>query len=148
MSNAALPTSTWALKYGHNMVPGSTEIHSGLTPTQAALLSGQLLSQGSNVNISMTDLHGEQWQRRKLLDFTTRELIDLEVVTLRPLKPGNLSNQIQPFMQKAQWDDGTRCFRFPLDNNSNFDAHNPLVWAVLEPTCGKGLGSVCKFFPM
>jgi len=48
----------------------------------------------------------EAWQRRQLHSFTTRELINLDVVTSRYLKDGNLksANKIHRLFKLESWE--------------------------------------------
>ena len=126
MTNAT-PTE-WALKYG---AKDALSLDSGLTSTEPLFLSGQILTEGDG-NIPMRDKLHEQFRRENFKSFTRKELIDMEVITVRKLKPGNLTNKIVPSLSRKRLDDGTRVHKVPLDSQRLFTAHEPLVWKVLE----------------
>jgi hypothetical protein len=82
----------------------------------------------------------EDFQRRELYGFTTRELAQLDVISDRTLKPGNLKNGIHPLVARDRWEDKppqpsfTRDYLYPLKNgNGYWSSENPAVWRVLEP---------------
>ncbi len=46
----------------------------------------------------------ETWQREQLFGFTTRELVDLDAITTRKLKKGDLRNQLHPLLKRKNWE--------------------------------------------
>jgi hypothetical protein len=46
----------------------------------------------------------EDYQRDKLRGFTTRELVDLDAVTSRKLRDGDLSHEIHPILSRCNWE--------------------------------------------
>lgn len=82
----------------------------------------------------------EDFQRRELCGFTTRELAQLDVISDRELKKGNLENCIHPLLARDRWENEppqpsfTRDYLYPLHNeNGLWSSDNPDVWRVLEP---------------
>jgi hypothetical protein len=118
----------WARKYGRR---NPTDIHSGLSPIYPNLLDGASLIHGTGRR-PVQELLDEQFQRTRF-DFTTQELVDIGCITSQPFKPGNLNNQLLPFLRQERWDDGTHLYQFPAPGGGIWTAHNPQVWAVLEP---------------
>ena len=57
----------------------------------------------SNAGLTDLDKARIKFQRRKLFGFTTLELQDLDVITTRPLRPGNLSNKLFYLFERDRW---------------------------------------------
>jgi hypothetical protein len=80
----------------------------------------------------------EEFQRQLLRGYTTSELMNLDAISTRSLKPGNLTNDIHPLLRS--WEDTiSRWFRrdklYPIGHGFHGDwiADNPVVWKILEP---------------
>ncbi|KAH6720933.1 hypothetical protein BKA61DRAFT_731131 [Leptodontidium sp. MPI-SDFR-AT-0119] len=96
--------SEWAAKYGENVQitsnpPGS---RSGLTPVSLAGVGRNALKRDPR------DEEAETFQKEQLYGFTTQELIDLDAITQRRLKPppAKVHAYIAPFWRKGNWSDG------------------------------------------
>lgn len=69
---------------------------SGLTPDEPAFpYLGPSPYAGRNV---------KNYQRNKLLGFTTEELARLDCLPTRELRPGNLQNDILPLLRRDRWE--------------------------------------------
>ncbi|TVY82906.1 hypothetical protein LSUE1_G001889 [Lachnellula suecica] len=118
----------WAERYGV-MYNGSNQ--SGYTPTEA-IIPGQAETHEI--------LNSEQFQKQRLLTFTTRELGQMDALTTRELKSGSLQNAIIPFLQRENWEtaapspDLPRTYLYQLaDGTGLWSASNNEVWDVLRP---------------
>lgn len=78
---------------------------------------------GISANQRIKNTRNEAFQKDNLLGFTTRELVDLDVITNAKLKPSTLdtSRPIHPLFTSARWEvtpsrDHQRKFLYPLPN--------------------------------
>jgi hypothetical protein len=74
----------------------------------------------------------EDYQREELNGFTTRELGQLDVISDRELKAGNLQNHIHEIFGRAKWEskppepDFSRDYLYPLaDGSGMWSSDNP-----------------------
>jgi hypothetical protein len=89
----------------------------------------------------ITRQQAEDFQRKKLQGFTTRELTQLDAITAssRNLPPATLANDIIPLLQKYRWEKTppkafTRTDLYPLSNgNGLWVMDNPEVARIMEP---------------
>jgi hypothetical protein len=125
------------MKYGPN-----TDIsgHSGYTPTD-------LFTPGSSPLDSDGNEEKEAFQRRKLYNFTSRELVELDAISERGLKTPNLDEVIVPWLGFANWDNSVVTASILLDDPAEpegyidddedrrefWQADNPNVRKVLTP---------------
>ena len=72
-------------------------------------------------------------EKEKFFSFTTKDLLELDVISLRSFKKCNLINPIVPFLRRNQWDNGTHAHKVAFDSKGPFTAHHPTVWTLLEP---------------
>jgi hypothetical protein len=125
-----LDLTEYATKYGP--IPG--ERFSGITPMTPTF------PQPRTKELRQAMLAREEFQRQALGGFTSQELANLDVFTLRNLKDGNLQNGILSVMARDRWETRPpnprwkRNHMYPLKDGSGFwTVDNPGVWAVLEP---------------
>lgn len=124
------PLTAWARKYGRF---SPTSHKSGFTPTAYKFATlGPTYQEPSKKY--------EEYQKKKLNGFTTRELGQLDCLPTRELTPGNLQNYILPMLQRENWEtkplqpDFLRSALYPLkDGNGMWSAHNDVVWNILQP---------------
>jgi hypothetical protein len=132
--------STWARKYGRHE---KWQNKSGFTPIRPKLPtnSGGSSSQGPQV-VPEEDI--EKYQRDQLYEFTTQELVDLDVISSRKLRPSNLGGEIMPFLRRDRWYNGTNIGgdaaktygfsdrqKYPHDR---WIGSNQNVWKIMEPS--------------
>jgi hypothetical protein len=72
-------------------------------------------------------------EKYELFTFTTKDLLELDVISLRTFKKSNLRIPILPFLRRYQWDNGTHTHKVSFDSKGFFTAHNPTIWTILEP---------------
>lgn len=133
--------SAFARKYGNH---SDWKLRSGYTPTDSAFPNSRLVnSTGKSLS---DDKQTERFQRERLNDFTTRELIDLDAISDRKLEEPNLQNAVVPLFaidptcepdpdapdnrsryiwHASTWDDGTNGSYPPLfkdDQDGDNDA--------------------------
>jgi hypothetical protein len=77
----------------------------------------------------------ELYQREILNGYTTRELMDLDAITYRELKPTSLQNPINQIIGRDRWTLGD----WPPHQvaggigNGHWESTNDLAWSQLEP---------------
>ncbi|TVY46902.1 hypothetical protein LOCC1_G002198 [Lachnellula occidentalis] len=113
---------------------------SGLTPIESLF--------PINVNrLSLEERHEQQldkdyeeFQKRLLYNFTTRELVDLDAISSRSLKSPDLSNYTHRIMAQRRWETKAdvsfgRTGLYPIGNGYPGDwvASNPIVWTAILP---------------
>jgi hypothetical protein len=120
----------FARLYGHN----PNENFSKLTPVIPPFPGRESVAE------RQFRLQKEQYQRENLLGFTTRELANLDVISDRALKTGNLQNCILRIMSQDRWETSPpyphwpRDIFYPVNNGHGFwTVSNPDVWRILEP---------------
>lgn len=110
---------------------------SGVTPTQH-LFPGHLMDPKLETQIK----HKEKIQQEALFGWTTRELADLDCLTIRDTKPGDLESlPIIPLLDRPVWErssapDFARTYMYVLKDSQGgggFSAHNDSIWEVLKP---------------
>lgn len=110
---------------------------SGLTPTQH-LFPGALTDPTLETKIK----EKEKIQQEAFLGWTTRELADLDCLTIRDAKPGDLDYvPIIPLLDRPVWEqspspDFERDYMYLLPKSlggGDFSAHNDVVWEGLKP---------------
>jgi hypothetical protein len=75
----------------------------------------------------------ENFQKEQLRGFTTEELIELDAITNRGLKPSSLNTPIHPLLDRDRWD-AKPYIVYPVEGgNGNWDASNDQVWATMKP---------------
>ncbi|EKD17696.1 uncharacterized protein L3040_003578 [Drepanopeziza brunnea f. sp. 'multigermtubi'] len=124
------PLTTWARKYG---LFSPTSHKSGYTPTEYKFPTlGAVFPDSSD--------RYEQYQRKNLNGFTTRELGQLDCLPTRELIPGNLPKYILPMLARQNWETNPVQPDFPRsdlyaleDGRGMWSAHNDVVWPILEP---------------
>ncbi|OWP02859.1 hypothetical protein B2J93_3439 [Marssonina coronariae] len=129
-SNPTRPLTAWARKYGQF---SPTNHKSGYTPTEYRFPVLGATNQSPEAQY-------EEFQKRKLFGFTTRELAQLDCLPTRELKPSTLASHIMPILRRENWEqaplqpDFSRSNLYPLaDGRGMWSAHNDVVWDVLEP---------------
>lgn len=114
---------------------------SGLTPLDA-IFPTNLRGTGATPNHAQ-DAQINAFQRRDLVGFTTRELVELDAITLRNLKPFDLANPILPLIDRNCWETLTtikslaaRKGFYPIGNGipGNYDVANSQVWNAIYPS--------------
>lgn len=120
----------FAQKYG----PRDGQRESGLSPLEYSF-PRQVSEDEKESNILR-----EEFQRNKLYEFTTRELVQLDVISDQKLKGPNLQNGIIPMLGRDRWESQppqpsfTRNYLYSLWNGRGlWSSENPEVWRVLEP---------------
>ena len=123
----------YARKYGEKY-----KGKSGLTPVEIMFpfpIPGTLPGQTQSKHDYETL---EEFQRQLLWEYTTRELMNLDAISTRSLKPGNLANSVHPLL--CHWEDRvnpqfTRNGLYPIGHGFNGDwiAENPVVLKILIP---------------
>ncbi|EKD18320.1 hypothetical protein MBM_03313 [Drepanopeziza brunnea f. sp. 'multigermtubi' MB_m1] len=85
----------------------------------------------------------EEYQRRLLHGFTTRELSSMDVITTRPLKRSTLLNGIHPIFAKSRWEktpspEHERLNLYALPDwpglSGDWIADNEIVWKAIYPS--------------
>lgn len=108
---------------------------SGLTPTQY-IFPGDLTDPKLESQIKSK----ENQQQEALFGWTTRELVDLDCLTIRDAKQGDLESiPILPLLNRPVWEtspapDFERTYMYVLTGNrGDIAAHNDLIWEALKP---------------
>jgi hypothetical protein len=129
--------STWTKKFGTHE---TWQNKSGFTPIRPQLPSIAADSKTQDSRAIPNEVI-EQYQRDQLYDFTTQELVDLDVVSSRKLKASNLGGEIIPFLRQNRWYDGNRVagetvrtYPFREDPKQRWLGINPNVWKILKPS--------------
>ena len=131
--------STWAKKYGpHPTWKG----RSGFTPTKPKPILP--CNQNQPDPRTVNDEKREKYQQDNLASFTTQELIDLDAISSRKLKPSNLDGAIISFLQRDHWYNGQSIgnynFRtYPLGGaqragSERWVGNNDTIWRIMQPS--------------
>ena len=133
MAAVTLPSPTeWAKKYG-NFLDGSHK--SGLTPVNSFPAAGISAQEAEEIR------RIEKIQHEELLDFTTRELEQMDTLCIRELKEANLPKNIIPMLRRENWENlppqpmYSTPYQYKVPNGigvwSAFSNDN--VWEIMEP---------------
>lgn len=121
-------------EYARIYGPKGNESYSGLTPIALMFPEKQTKEEREYMQ------GREAFQRDNLLGFTSRELAELDVISSRKLKDGNLRNGILPIMERDRWETRPpyphwrRNHLYKVTNAPGYwSVDNPDVWRVLEP---------------
>lgn len=92
-----------------------------------------------NLNSNQVESTAEKYQRENLCGYTTRELMDLDAVAFRELRPFSLQNPVHEIFAQDRWTllDSPPHMISEADNskgNNYWVAQNTLVWSRLEPS--------------
>tara|TARA_R110002033_G_scaffold170549_1_gene213320 strand:- start:496 stop:1002 length:507 start_codon:yes stop_codon:yes gene_type:complete len=132
--------SEWAKKYGPgteipSIPPG---LRSGLAPISRIGLGRFILSEEEKKLAE----ENEVFQRHHLLQFTTQELKDLDIISERRFAPSTIQAHIVPFWSRGNWYDGNlsangaplRTYPLPAPYfNSTWVGTDDAVWGLLQP---------------
>ncbi|KAL2063401.1 hypothetical protein VTL71DRAFT_5206 [Oculimacula yallundae] len=149
MANS-LPSS-YALKYGIHPGAPFGPGKSGLTPVAPSFGVAQPSIQ------TLRDLT-ENYQRRVLNGYTSRELEELDCLTNRQLHPNDLTNHILPIFQQSNWSQASSQPYPELDESTlGADIHgkprigkipwngsDPRIWMHLEPCVKLACQILCR----
>jgi len=110
-----------------------------LTPVDTVFPTGIELS-AQELERNAQNRAAENFQKQELYGFTTRELVDLDAISARYLKPQDLSNGIIPpllrWVQRPyKLMDGSPGYFYPIGFGypGVWAASNPIVWSAMYP---------------
>ena len=111
------------------------QTRSGFTPVKPSLplLGAQNLPTTAQLQ---EELKTQDFQRERLYDLTTQQLIDIESISDAPMKPSSLQDVIIPFLRQDNWWIGNeQGFKgYPIGAGKGiWAASNPDVWDILKP---------------
>ncbi|CAG8974681.1 hypothetical protein HYALB_00006416 [Hymenoscyphus albidus] len=143
-ASAAVP---WPNKYAH--IEGDQTIISQLTPvlSYGSYQPGELTQEMRNAQATNESI--ENAQRKLLHGFTTRELTELDAITTRDLRGGDLANVLHPLFRRERWEyqpdplgtmERKDYYTFydipekPDGLEGNWAVSNEAVWEVMGPS--------------
>jgi hypothetical protein len=77
---------------------------SGWTPVDNSIPMVPVLWHEDFDRVLRDNVYRKDWQRQELLGFTTLELINLDVITTRRLKPSNLPSRLHQLFRRDKWE--------------------------------------------
>lgn len=126
----------YARKFG--VAPNDLELHpskSGLSPLgPVPPLTERLLVQSADDRAEI-----DEFQQEQLCGFTSQKLVDLGAITTSELNPNNLTNPLDPLLERDRWMPpflGTeQCPYYPIEGTDEvWNAANDRVWNCMLPS--------------
>jgi hypothetical protein len=135
-----LPKSIWAQKFGAQKYGSTISGYTPVKPTIPGIPSQENCGRASQ---AVSETIREQYQRHGLNDFTTQELVDLDAISSRRLRPSDLKGPIISFLTRDHWyngrEVGEKVIRiYPLTDERFFGhrwvGSSDIVWEILQPS--------------